>query len=176
MPFELPDDWHLHVDDVLELMLDENITQAKKSKEALVVNGPEDLEPMFCWYTNDGYVPVPIGKLSDISQVHPANIMEMIIPQLRRHTGGPPTLAVLGYEAWTRNLTPDDKVIPEDEAIIMIVASPRKALYVCMPFSYGDGSVVWGDIVATTCETHELIQFGDMCVALWSAFIVAEAN
>jgi len=176
MPMELPDDWHLHVDDIIEHMLDLNIEQARRSKEALVANGPEDLDPMFAWYMDDGYVPIPIGKLSEATGLHPANVMEMLIPQLRRQLGGTPTLAVLGYEAWTRNLTPDDKVIPEDEAVVMIVATPRRALYVCMPFAYGDGSVVWGETVATKCETHELNQFGDMATALWSAFIPVEAN
>jgi hypothetical protein len=170
-----PPDWHLHIDDLLEGVMDGNMKMSRAAKEELVTNGPDDLPPTFGWYLKDGScIGVPIAQIAEVTGQEPPDILAGLAGAIRQREG-PPILAILGYEAWMRleGAPPDDR---PPEAVVLIVATAKRSLHAILPFSYGDGGVVWAEPTVVAIPTSDLAGLGPMPAALYVAFMPVEAN
>lgn len=170
-----PPNWHLHVDDLLAQLMDTNMQMSRMAKETLVANGPDDLPPTMGWYLKDGScIGIPIADMAEVTGAEPYDVLAGIAGAIRQREG-PPILAILGYEAWMRlkGADPDEK---PPEAVVLVVATAKRTLYAIMPFTYGDGSVIWDEPTVNDIPTSDLPQFGPMPTALYVAFMPVEAN
>jgi len=138
---------------------------AREIKEAITINGPEDIPILVTVITDTGSMELPVQQMCDQMDMRPPEVLAINLKISRQVVGMPIAVMCLmetvyvklrdEHEEYERGALADrfyrgDRTVAE--ALVMTIATRDRYASEFMPFHYGDGSVVWDEGARTEIE------------------------